>query len=212
MTYDALNRVTVVNELGWATLTFQYDHAGNQIGKADTATGEVWTYSYDDKNELIQVVDTSTGGTVTSTYEYDAFGNRIEQSVATSSTTTVTKYAQDGRDPALKGSTGNSNWNSWAHLTSGGSMQTRYVWGDQVNELFARISSGGTRSPTMPMATSPTRPTPPGEEITSTPAWSSTAPRPSTTAGRGTMMRPPGAGSARTRWASMRGIRIFTGM
>src|ERR1700733_8894288 len=48
------------------------------------------------------------------------------------------------RDPALAGSTGNSNWNGWADLSSTNTMQTRYLWGDQVNELFARISSSGT--------------------------------------------------------------------
>src|SRR3984885_5550389 len=48
------------------------------------------------------------------------------------------------RDPALAGSTGNSNWNVWADLSSTNTMQTRYLWGDQVNELFARISSSGT--------------------------------------------------------------------
>jgi RHS repeat-associated protein len=124
--------------------TYAYDNAGNQIGKTDTATGEQWVYSYDNMDELVSVVDTSTGGTVTSTYEYDAFGNRIEQSVQTSSATTVTKYALDGWDPALKGSTGNSNWNVWADLTSSNTIQTRYLWGDQVNELFARIGSTGT--------------------------------------------------------------------
>jgi RHS repeat-associated protein len=64
--------------------------------------------------------------------------------VQTSAGTTATKYALDGWDPALKGSTGNSNWNVWADLTSSNTIQTRYLWGDQVNELFARIGSTGT--------------------------------------------------------------------
>jgi RHS repeat-associated protein len=124
--------------------TYAYDHAGNETGKTNTSTGEVWTYSYDDKNELTQAVDVVSGLTTTVTYEYDPFGNRIEQSVATSGGTTVTKYAQDGWDPALAGSTGNSNWNVWADLTNASAMQTRYLRGDEVDQIFARISSGGT--------------------------------------------------------------------
>ncbi len=42
-----------------------------------------------------------------STYVYDAFGNRVEQDVTESGTTTVQRYAYDGWNPATQGATGN---------------------------------------------------------------------------------------------------------
>jgi len=126
--------------------TYAYDAAGNETGKTNTSTGEQWTYSYDDMNELITAVDVASGATTTVSYEYDAFGNRIEQSVVTAGGTTTTKSAMDGWDPALKGSAGTSNWNVWADLSSAGALQTRYVRGSEVDQLFANISSSGTAS------------------------------------------------------------------
>src|SRR5207237_9115552 len=75
------------------------------------------------------------GGTVTTlaTYVYDAVGNRIEKDVWTQSsgTTTVTRFGYDGGEV-------------WVDLNSSNALQTRYIHGDAVDELFARVSSGGT--------------------------------------------------------------------
>jgi RHS repeat-associated protein len=131
---------------GW---TYSYDHEGNETGKTNTS-GEVWSYSYDNKNELIQAVDVNGSTTTTVSYEYDAFGNRIQEAVSVSTTTvvTTTRFVQDGWNPHLAGGAGNSNWFVWADLSytsgSGNSLQTRYVGGDVVDQLFARIADNGT--------------------------------------------------------------------
>jgi RHS repeat-associated protein len=67
------------------------------------------------------------------TYSYDAFGNLLEEDVWTqqSGSTTVTRYGNDGG-------------NTWAAMNGTNALQTRYLNGDQVDQVFARVSSGGT--------------------------------------------------------------------
>jgi RHS repeat-associated protein len=118
------------------TWTYSYDNNGNLIKKTKGSNAETWTYGYDNQNRMIWAKDSATdGGTVTTlaTYVYDALGNRIEEDVWTQSSgsTTVTRFAYDGQ-------------NVWADLTSSNTLQTRYLRGDQVDQLFARISSAGT--------------------------------------------------------------------
>jgi len=48
----------------------------------------------------------------------------------------------DGWNPALAGQTGNANWNVWADLDGSDNLLTRYLRGDQVDQLFARTDSG----------------------------------------------------------------------
>ncbi len=54
----------------------------------------------------------------------------------------MTRYAVDGWNPALAGSTGNANFNVWADLDGSNDLQTRYLHGDQVDQLFARQDAG----------------------------------------------------------------------
>jgi len=144
---------TTANEItSDGTWNYSYDAEGNVTTKTITSTGEKWTYTYDEKNELLTATHKpTTSGSVdlTATYTYDAFGNRIESDVWQASTGVVTtKFAMDGWNPALAGSTGNSNWNVLADLTSTGAVETRYLRGDVVDQLFARFSySGGTFTP-----------------------------------------------------------------
>ena len=71
---------------------------------------------------------------------YDADGAGLGAAV-------VTKFAMDGWNPALKGSIGNSKWNVLADLDSGGSLKTRYLRGDVVDQLFAEMAySSGTHT------------------------------------------------------------------
>jgi RHS repeat-associated protein len=123
--------------------SYTYDASGNLTEKVNISTGETWTYKYDNGNDLIQAVDTTMSGTTTSLYDYDVFGNRIEEQVVTSSTTTTTKYVLDSWNPATAGGTGNSGTEVWADLTSSNTLQTVYLRGDVVDQLFGRISSGG---------------------------------------------------------------------
>ena len=76
----------------------------------------------------------ASGGTLlaTVTYVYDVAGNRLQESDwTTGSGTTTTKYAYDGDDV-------------FADLTSANALQTRRLYNDEVDQVFARISSGGT--------------------------------------------------------------------
>ena len=103
--------------------------------KKNTSTGETWSYTYDNRNHMISASDVSgTGTTLTmATYVYDALGNRLEKDVwtQTSGTTTVTRFAYDGE-------------NVWADLKSSNAVQTRYIDRNAADQLFARISAGGT--------------------------------------------------------------------
>ena len=45
--------------------------------------------------------------------------------------------------PQMAGHTGNDNWDVWADLDNTNTLQTRYLRGDAIDQLFARIGSGG---------------------------------------------------------------------
>jgi len=74
--------------------------------------------------------------------------------VTQSGTTTTQRYAYDGWDPSKAAPVGNENWDVWADLSvvSGVQhLQTRYLRGDAVDQLFARV--GYTWSGSSPTAT-----------------------------------------------------------
>jgi RHS repeat-associated protein len=134
------------------TWSYTYDAEGNLLKKTKGSNAETWTYGYDHQNHLLWAEDRQTdGGTLIRRidYKYDAFGNRIEQDVTTGSTV-VTRYALDGwgmsqdsqSNPTTP--TGNENWNVWADLDGSSQLQTRYVRGDQTDQLLARVSAAGT--------------------------------------------------------------------
>src|ERR1700685_4356147 len=81
-----------------------------------------------------------------SSNQYDVFGNRIEKDVTYSGqATTTTKFAMDGWNPATPATYGNENFSIYADLNADGSLATRYIRGDVVDQIFARIgSSSGT--------------------------------------------------------------------
>ena len=156
-TYDATGNRTnsgystttgnqVTNDGLW---TYTYDAQGNETGKSNAT--DTWDYKYDNRNELT-VADHHLTGTVTLdlvvTYTYDAFGNRSQQSYdadgAGAGSPVVTKFVQDGWNPALKGGIGNSRWNVLADLDGGGSLKTRYLRGDVVDQLFAELAYNGS--------------------------------------------------------------------
>jgi RHS repeat-associated protein len=116
------------------TWTYTYDAEGN-LSQKSRATGETWSFSYDVWNHMVGAKDVSgTGTTLTlATYVYDAFGNRLESDVWTSSSgsTATTRFGYDGRS-------------AWADLNSSNQLQTRRLYLDGVDQVFARISSGGT--------------------------------------------------------------------
>jgi RHS repeat-associated protein len=128
--------------------TDTYDLEGNKATKTDKVTGEKWTYGYDNLNHLTRAVKTL--GTVVETevdYQYDVFGNRIGESVYAGGTgpATVEHYAYDDWNPAKPTPVGNENWDVWADLgidpEGHATLKTRYLRGDAVDQLFARVGS-----------------------------------------------------------------------
>jgi RHS repeat-associated protein len=119
------------------TWNYKYDNAGNVIEKDGAAGGSMagytWKYAFDNANRL--TVATEYNGSTAVVQElnfYAVNGNRVEQDVTQSGTTTVTKFAYD-----LSG-------NVIADLNSTNGVVTRRMFLDARDSLFARIASGGT--------------------------------------------------------------------
>jgi RHS repeat-associated protein len=114
---------------------------GRYFGKGDNLTKkskgsllETWTYGYDNLNHLVWAEDRQTDGGSLITrmdYKYDVLGNRIDLEVTANSVTTATHFAYDGQ-------------NAWADLSGTNVLQTRRLYTDAVDALFARIDSSGT--------------------------------------------------------------------
>jgi RHS repeat-associated protein len=128
------------------TWNYQYDNEGNVSKKVNIQTGETWVYGYDNKNELTSAKHrASDGGAVDEEvdYRYDAFGNRVEKDVdadgAGPASPQVTKFALDGWKNIHTRAIGNEAWDVWADLNADGSLATRYVHGDAIDQVFARI-------------------------------------------------------------------------
>src|SRR5260370_27129271 len=82
-------------------------------------------------NHLLSVWETLGGANqVLATYTYDVLGRRVQQDewTVTSGTTTTTRFAYDGQQV-------------WADLTSGNVVQTRYVYGDVIDQVLARTDA-----------------------------------------------------------------------
>jgi RHS repeat-associated protein len=116
--------------------TYTYDGEGNLIQKTQGSGGSAitWNYGWDNLNRLtsVQEITGTTTTTVLVTYVYDVFGNRIQESKWLSSTnlTTVTRHAYDGQ-------------NIWADLNTSNGVLARYVYGDGVNQIWARAIPSG---------------------------------------------------------------------
>jgi RHS repeat-associated protein len=157
--YDAVNEVTGDgtrsysydlngnrNSTGYSTGTgnqllsdgvsnFTYDGEGNLAKSVNIATSMTWTFAYDNQNHMTGATQRATdGGTLLqqATFLYDALNNRIEKDVYTpTGGTVVTRFGYDGAEV-------------WADLNGSNGLKTRYLRGDVVDQLFARISAGGT--------------------------------------------------------------------
>src|SRR5262249_7487341 len=96
-------------------------------------------------NHLVEVERKSNGTNVDLRVEYfyDAQGNRVEELVDPdgdgSASGTVTKFVLDGWNPAKPAPIGLENFDVLADLAGDGSLLTRYLWGDNVDQLLARV-------------------------------------------------------------------------
>ncbi len=107
-----------------------HDKNGNVIGKSNIGTGATLAYSYDNCYRLTSATQTTSAGLqMQASYVYNALGQRIEKDVTQNGSTTTTRFAYDRGE-------------IWADLDATDGLQTRYVRGDRVLELLARITSG----------------------------------------------------------------------
>src|SRR5439155_24731936 len=133
------------------TWNYGYDNEGNVTSKTSIDTGEVWDYAFDNRNELGEADHKASAGAAVDlrvVFHYDAFGNMVEKDVDAdgdgSGGAAATKYALDGWKTGPQQSfVGNENWDAWADLDGSGALQTRYLRGDVVDQLFARVGSEG---------------------------------------------------------------------
>jgi len=131
---------------------YSYDNEGNIAGKENIADGSTWVYAYDHKNHLIRAEHRSVDAQqnlvldLAADYAYDAFGNRIAKAVDSDGdgplNSEVLRFALDGWNSAKATPIGNENWDVWADLDATGSLTTRYLRGDIVDEVFARAEAG----------------------------------------------------------------------
>jgi RHS repeat-associated protein len=114
------------------TFTYTYDNEGNLTQKSKGSGLETWYYAYDNLNHLTSVRQTSNGSTnlLLVTYTYDVFGQRAtEAKWKTGGSTVTTRFAYDGQQV-------------WAELNTSNVVQIRYVFGDGLTQLWARIDVG----------------------------------------------------------------------
>src|SRR5262249_18017098 len=126
------------------TWTYTYDAEGNLTKKSKGASLETWEFSYDNVDHMTSAKKEATdGGTVQmqATYTYNAFGNRIQTEVDADGSgageSVITRFGFD--DPT------SPYPNIWVDLNSSNQLVTRRLYlADAVDQVFARISSGGT--------------------------------------------------------------------
>jgi RHS repeat-associated protein len=136
---------TTGNELtSDGTWNYSYDHAGNVTQKTNISDGSYWKYSYDLRNELTEADQYNSSNVLQQsvTFKYDAFGNRVEKDVTVGSTTTTQRYVVDGWDPSKAGAPGTGAFDVFADLNGSNALTTRYINGDALDQLFARIDNG----------------------------------------------------------------------
>ena len=97
---------------------------------------------------MTSAVEKTSGGTTEQsiTYIYGPFQERLEKDVTTTSTVT-TRFGYDGWKTDLDASgnpatyVGNENWDVWADLNGSNALETRYLRGNLVDQVFARMDS-----------------------------------------------------------------------
>jgi RHS repeat-associated protein len=114
------------------TYTYTYNAEGDITQKVSTTA--TWTYGWDNMNRMVGVKEVTTTGTQLSvSYSYDVLGNRLEDDTwkASTGTTLTVRHAYDDRG------------NIWADVTTTNTLLARYVYGDGVNQVWARAIPAG---------------------------------------------------------------------
>ena len=102
---------------------YSYDGEGNLVRKVEIATGNVTTYGFDYRDRLTEVVERMSSGVVVNDvqYVYDVLDRLITRVVNGQTLRTV----YDGV-------------HAWADYGSMGTATTRYMFGDNIDEILAR--------------------------------------------------------------------------
>jgi RHS repeat-associated protein len=112
------------------TSTYAYDNDGNMVGRTRTSDNQVTTYTYDFRNRLTEdLIKTSGGVTVQDDkFTYDVENRRI------------------GKNTLSGGQswTGYDGVNPYADFNSSGSLTYRYLYGNAIDFLLARVDTSGT--------------------------------------------------------------------
>ena len=110
-----------------------YDNEGNLDHKVRVSDGQRTTFTYDHNNQLTKVERAPASGPVDLAVEfkYDVFGRRIQEIAdldgAGSGSAGTTRFAYDGI-------------HVWADLNGSSSLTTRRMFGDQVDQVLARVT------------------------------------------------------------------------
>ena len=119
----------VTNE---GTYTCTYDAAGEELTKTN-ASGDTWTFTYDNAGHVTSAVEKTSGGTLENsiTYQYDVFGNLIEED--------ATHYSGG------KGGKGGASETLWGPFTSssGGGVSGSSGSGISSTGSLSLSTSGG---------------------------------------------------------------------
>jgi RHS repeat-associated protein len=134
------------------TWNYSFDNEGNVAQQIGISNNLKWIYAFDNENHLTQATQYSYSGgswalSQQLTYQYDIFGNRVEEDVyiASNNTTTVTKFgyviAAEVRIPR---GVANGTANNWADLNNSNQLVTRHLFLEGLDSIFARMDSSGT--------------------------------------------------------------------
>ena len=101
--------------------------------------GDTWQYTYDNANHMLTAKETDGRLDAGAGDVYlSVFGNLLKEVYNNGSGATTIEHAYDMWNPA------NSLPEVWADQNGSNAVTTQYLRGDQANQLFANISSGGT--------------------------------------------------------------------
>lgn len=137
--FDAANRMTAITlNLGGTSKTYNltYDANGNLVQKQNAAdTSEQTLYVWDASDRLIRIEQSGAGGAslLTASYGYDAFGRRVQSTLAQGGQTSTVQYLYEGAQVLGE--------------IRDGKLSHRLLTGLSLDETIARIAinSGGQK-------------------------------------------------------------------
>jgi RHS repeat-associated protein len=154
--YDLLGQIIGSTREIFGPETFQYDANGNRNGPGYTVgTGNriladaVFDYGYDAEGNLVLKTDRATGASTTYSYDHR---NRLTSAEERSVTSTLVNEAHYGYDPRDRRILSSVNGrilrhvydrdNVWADFDQDSSLETSYLFGDEIDAILARSKPG----------------------------------------------------------------------